>query len=140
MESLCSRLQQKMYFLRRVRVFGVEQKFVLLFYHAVLENVIRYGITAWYRNLSVQLKAQISHLLKNAMKIMGVKEHLSLQSISEQSIIKQAQKIVSDPTHTLQSEFQLLPSGRRFRVPRTRLNRYKHSFILTSIKSLNSNM
>ena len=55
-EGLWSRLPQRLYFLRRLRAYGVEQKFMLLFYHAVLESTIRYGITAWDANLTVQLK------------------------------------------------------------------------------------
>ena len=91
-ESLCSRLQQRLYFLRRLRAFGVEQKVMLLFYHAVLESIIRYGITAWYGNLSVQLKTQLNRLVQQAMKIMNVKNHASLQTICEQSIMTQAPK------------------------------------------------
>ncbi len=45
-----------------------------------------------------------------------------LLELYEQSVFRQAQKIVYDPTHILYSEFQLLPSG----------------FVLMSIKSLNN--
>lgn len=63
---------------------------MLLFYHAVLESTIRYEITAWYGNLSVQLKTHINRLVQHAMKIMGDKDHPSLQTIYEQSIMRQA--------------------------------------------------
>ena len=118
-------------------IYCVEQKFMLLFYHAVLESIIMYGITAWYGNLTVQSKSQIARLLQTALKIMGVKKHPSLQNIYEQSIIRKAHKIVSDPTHILHPEFQLLP---RCRVPKSRLNRYKHSFLPMYIKLLNTHM
>ncbi len=113
---------------------------MLLFYHALLESTIRYGITAWYGNLSVQLKTQINGLVQHAMKIMGVKDHVSLQTIYEQSILRHARKILSDQSHILHSEYELLPSGRRFRVPRSGLNRYKHSFMPTSVNILNAHM
>lgn len=45
------------------------------FYHAVIESILRYGISAWFGNLSVQLKAQITRLTQRAMKMMGVKQH-----------------------------------------------------------------
>lgn len=38
-------------FLRRLRLYGVSSKIMLLFYQAVLENVIRYEIHLWYGNL-----------------------------------------------------------------------------------------
>jgi len=113
---------------------------MLLFYQAILESIFEYGITSWYGNLTVQSKSQIARQIKIAMKIMGVKNYLPPQKIYEQSVIRQAQKIVSDPTHILHPEFQLLPSGRRFRVPKCRLNRYKNYFVPMSIKLINLNM
>ena len=111
---------------------------MLLFYRSVLESLIRYGITAWFGNLSVQLKSKLIRLMHTAWKIIGVKNHSSLQSIFEQATLRQANRIISDPSHVLHDEYELLPSGRRFRVPRCKLNRLKNSFILLSIKLLNS--
>ena len=47
-DSLCSKLQQRLHFLRRLRVHGVDQKFMLVFYQVVL---------VWFGNLSVQLRS-----------------------------------------------------------------------------------
>ena len=55
-EGLCSRCQRRLYFLRRLRAYGVEQRFMLLLYHAVLERIIRYGINAWQRWEVVEYK------------------------------------------------------------------------------------
>lgn len=121
-DSLCSRLQQRLHFLRRLRVHGVDQKCMLVFYQAVLESLIRYGITAWFGNLSVQLKSKLVRLMQTAWKIIGVRQYPSLQSTYEQATLRQANRIVTDPSHVLHAEYQLLPSGRRFRVPCCRLN------------------
>lgn len=51
-DSRCNRLQQRLHFVRRLRLHGVDQKRMLVFYQAVLESLIRYGITAWFGNLS----------------------------------------------------------------------------------------
>lgn len=37
-DHLCARLQQRLYFLRRLRVFGVNQRVMFLFYQEVLEE------------------------------------------------------------------------------------------------------
>ncbi len=42
-DIICSRVQQRLYFLRRRRIFGVEQTIVYLFYQAV-ESIIRYAL------------------------------------------------------------------------------------------------
>ncbi len=51
------------------------------------------------------------------MKVMGVREYPSLQTLFEKTIVKQARKIIADPSHVLYSEYELLPSGRCYRVP-----------------------
>jgi len=63
---------------------------MLLFYHAILERILKYSITSWYGNLTVQSKSQIAHQVKIAMKIMGVKNYLPPQKIYEPSVISQA--------------------------------------------------
>ncbi len=47
---------------------------MLIFYKAVLESLIRYGITAWFGNLSVQLRNKLSRPIHTAGKIIGTKE------------------------------------------------------------------
>ncbi len=49
-----------------------------IFYQAVLASLFRYGIAAWFGNLSVQLKNKLSQLVHTAWKIIGVRQHLSL--------------------------------------------------------------
>ncbi len=122
-----------MCFLRWLRVFGVNQEVLLLFYRAVIE---RYGISAWFGTLSVHLKAQITRLTQRDMKITGVKQHPTLQALFEETVTRQAQKIISDPTR----EYQLLPSGRRVRDPKCGFNPFKNSFVPLSIKALNDKL
>ena len=52
-DSLCSKLQQRLHFLRRLRVHRVDQKCMLVFYRAVLESLVRFGITVWFGNLQI---------------------------------------------------------------------------------------
>lgn len=62
-DSLCCRLQQQLYYLRRLRIHGVDQRLMLIFYKAVLESLLRCSITAWFGNLSVQLKNKLSQFM-----------------------------------------------------------------------------
>lgn len=74
------------------------------------------------------MKAQITRLTQRAMEIMGVQQHPTLQALFDETIIRQAQKIISDLTHVLQ---------RRISVPQCRLNCFNNSFVPLSIKALN---
>lgn len=85
-------------------MYGVDQRIVFLFYQAVVKSVVRYGMSAWYSNLTVQFKSKLARLVQHTMNVMGKTEHRSLQSIYEQSVLRQAQKILSDPSHVLHPE------------------------------------
>ena len=141
-DSVGSKIQQRLHFLRRLRVFGVQQKVILLFYRAVIESIFRFAISVWFGNLTVKSKSQINRLAHTALKVTGVREHPTLQAIFEETVLRQARKIIADPSHVLNSEYELLPSGRRYRVPvknkKRYLNRYKFSFIPLSVTLLNS--
>lgn len=82
-------VQQRLYFffLRWLRVFGINLQALFLFYQAVLESIIRYGMTAWDGNLSVQLRARLSRLEQTAMRVIGRTGNPSLQAIYEQSVL-----------------------------------------------------
>lgn len=113
---------------------------MLIFYQAVLDSLIRYGITARFGNLSAQLRNKLLWVTHTVRKIMGIREHSSMQRVYEQAILYQANKIINDVSHVLHSEYKLLPSG-RFRVPRSRLSktqRFKNSSATASVKLVNS--
>ena len=136
-DYLCAKLAQRLHFLRRLRLFGVSTSIMTTFYNAVLESLIRYGMAAWFGSLTVQLKSRIMRMVKTAMKVIGQKDYPSLQSIFENSVIKLANRVLTNPNHILHSEYEMLPSGRRFRASRCKSNRYGLSFLPTSIALLN---
>lgn len=81
---------------------------MLLFYHPVMESIIRYGISAWCGNLPVLPKSQITRLTQTAMRISEVRKHHSAQAIFEQAVIKMAERIGFDPPHVLQSDYKMV--------------------------------
>lgn len=138
--SVCTRVHQRLHFLRRLRLFGVSSNIMLIFYRASIESILRYGIIAWFGNLSVQMKAQIDSLVRVAGKIMGIKTISSLPEMFEICTVQCANRILQDPLHVLHSEYTLMNSGRRYRVPLCRHNRYKHSFVPLSVKLINKQL
>ena len=132
------KIHQRLHFLQRLRLFGVSTNIMLIFYRASIESILRYGITSWFGNLTVKIKSQITRLAVTAGKIMGMSGPPStLQNIFDQAVIRQARNIISDHAHVLNCEYVLMRTGRRFRTPPCKYNRYKHSFVPLSIKLLN---
>ncbi len=69
--------------------------------------------------------------------ITGSKQK-GLEELYQKQMLRRVESILSDSSHHLQAEFQMLPSGSRFKLPKFRTNRYKHSFVPASILLLNS--
>ena len=53
MWSVCSKISQRQFFLHILRVHGLD-KYIMLFYRATIESIIRYCITTWFCNLTVK--------------------------------------------------------------------------------------
>ncbi len=62
----------------------------------------------------------------------------SASELYQKQMLRSVESIMSDSSHPLQAEFQMLPSGSRFKLPKLRTNRYKHSFVPAAILLLNS--
>ncbi len=99
---------------------------------------VRYGVSSWFRNFTVKSKAQILSLVKTAGEIMGIQAPLTPQDFFEEAPIRWAGSILSDSSHVLHSEYVLLKSGGRYRVPLCKHDRDKHSLIPLSVKLIMS--
>lgn len=55
---------------------------MFLVYQAVLESLVRYGMSEWCGNLTVQLKNNLIRLVHTVMKVMG-KEYPFLGRLRE---------------------------------------------------------
>ena len=87
----------------------------------------------WYGNLNMQRKNKLQRIVNMASKIIG-KQQKHLSVMYDEQILNKTRKIINDPSHPLQCEFELLPSVRRFRVP----NAIKNSFVPTGIRVINN--
>ncbi len=67
-------------FLRGLRLCGLNSNLMILFYQTISESVIRYGIQAWYGNLSAQLKAEKS-VLREAQKTHNTQSELRILAL-----------------------------------------------------------
>jgi hypothetical protein len=65
-DNLCNRLQQRLYFLRRL--YGASNHIIMTFYRAIVESIIRYGITSWFGNLTVKARSKLAGMHITAMK------------------------------------------------------------------------
>lgn len=107
---------------------------IYFFYKAVWESLIRYKYDSSVRKpISSASETNCLCLFVLLEKWLVLKSTFPIGESVNRPLCKKPIK-QSVIHHILHSEFQLLPSGRRFRVPPRRLNTFKNSFISVSIK------
>ena len=127
--------QQRLYFLRQLKKFGVDQKILVQFYRSIIESVLTFSLTTWFPSTSVQNQQDLYRAVKAATKIIGC-DLPTLDSIFEQRLIRKAKSILADDSHPGFHYFEPLPSGRRFRTIYTRTERSRNTFYPCAVKAL----
>lgn len=135
--ALVKRGQQRIYLLRKLNSFSVSCSILSRFYEAFIESLLCFSFICWFNNLSLRDKNNLNRIVKTCSKIIGVQQR-DLNAFCNQQISRKANAILASPEHVLNSEFSLLPSGRRYALPCGKTNRYLKSFIPTAIRLLNS--
>ena len=120
-----------------MRSFNVSSVMMSLFYRSFIESVLTFSIIAWFGNLSLANKNKLGRLVKVASKISG-KNQVQLVDLYQRQVLRKASSLLESPDHPLRSEFELLPLGRRLRVPVIKTKSYQMSFVPAAIQLLNN--
>ena len=129
--------QSRIYLLQKLRNLNVNKSVMQMFYRCFIESVLTFSFLAWYGSLNVKNKNVLERVVKVCSKIVGVNLK-SLNVLFESRALKKGRKIANDCDHILSEEFDLLPSGKRYRVPKARTLRLKNSFVPRAIALCNS--
>ena len=67
--TIVKKAQQRLYFLRRLRSFGLTTQ-MLTFYRAAIDNVLTFSITVWFGSITVKEKLRLNRVVKTASRII----------------------------------------------------------------------
>ena len=113
--------QQRLYFMRKLNSVHKKLK-------SFTESVLTFSFIAWFGSICVRDKNQMSHIVKVASKLIRTLQ-TSLTAIFEKQVLNKVRSILDCVSHPLHCNFEILPSGRRFRVPFYKCNRTRNSFV-----------
>ena len=136
-EAIHKKVQQCLYFLRKMNTFNVCIKMITLFYKSFIESVLSFSVLVWFGNLNLAERNNLGRFVSVAGKVIGVKQ-FPLCDLYDRRVLRKALAFLDCDDHPLYREFVLLPSGRRYRVPTHWTKRYKLSFVCTAINMLDS--
>ena len=106
---------QSLYFLRRLRKFGMSAITLTNFCRCTMESILSGCITAWYDYCSVQDRIKLQRVVNQAQSITQTSLP-SIDSVCKSRCLGKAASIIKDPTHPGYSLFYLLPSGKDTKV------------------------
>eukprot|EP00061_Rhincodon_typus_P009056 g32232.t1 len=115
--------QQRFFFLRPLRKFGMCISYLANFYRFTFESVLSRCISAWYSNCSAQNSNKLQKVVCTA-QIITEANLLSMDSIYTARYCGKAANIIKDPSHPGNDLLRPLPSGRS-NVVDTRMGKSK---------------
>jgi hypothetical protein len=125
--TLVKRAQQRLYFLKRLKKFGMPPQVLSKYYCCTIKSILTGCITAWYRNCTVYGCKALQRVVKMFQYIAGTVLP-PIQDIYSKKGLQHHQG-----PHTPQKLFSPFPSGRRYRRMRSNTNRIRDSFHLQAI-------
>ena len=129
---VCKKGHQRLFCLRKLRKFQVDKSIMTLFYHAFIESVLSFALAAWFGNLTLKNKNSLNQIVKWSSRLIG-EQQPNVETLYTKQVQRLTSSILNDSSHSLHTEFQLLPSGRRFIIPRCKTKRHKNSFVPAAI-------
>ncbi len=111
-DAICKKSWSK----RKLTGFGVFQHILEKVYISLIESILTFNISVWYGRLTLTNKNKVARIVQTAGKTAGSQQK-SLDDLYHAAIHRRALSITGDTSHPLNSEFEMLPSGRRYRKP-----------------------
>ena len=133
--NIVKKAQQRLYFLRRLRSFGLTTQVMVNFYRAVIKSVLIFSITVWFGSITQKETLWLNRVVTTASRIIG-RDLPNLEILYQQRLLGRATLISQDRSHPAHDLLEPLPSSRRFRSIKTRTNRFSTSFFPLAVQAL----
>jgi len=139
LSSVESKFHQRLYFLRFLKSFNVDNTILHLFYKSVVESIALFNLITYWSNLNTGQKNIIRTLQKRARKITRT-DIAPIDLIYNHKCVQKVKSLMKDNKHPLACEYTVMRSGKRLRVPSCRCARFRNAFIPNSIIIYNASI
>ena len=133
--TLCKKINQRMYFLRKLKSFNLNETILKRFYTSMIESVISYGISCWGAAIKLGDRKRINNIIKKAGRIVKC-ELDDVETIHSKACLRKQKSILSNTKHPLNTEFVRSSRSNKLLQPASRTERYKNSFVPASVRLL----
>jgi len=109
-------------------------KILTNFYRCTIERILTGCLIVWYGSCAISDRTAHQRVVRAAEIIIDTR----LPTLQDFFHTRKARKTIADPSHSAHNPFNKLPSGRRYRSIKSRTSRWKNSFYLQAIRTLNT--
>ena len=127
-----------MYFTRSLIRLCENNDIVRMFFDMVIPPVLMYACCAFYGYVTQKLQAAMNKPKRYCERLL--RRNVTLDendSLYRNRMSAMGTKVIKDSTHPLHNHFILMSTGRRWRTPYSRTNRFKNSFVPSCIRLMN---
>ena len=136
-EAILKRVNPRLYCLRKLRSFHVNNKILSSFYRAAISSVLLFGVVCWGGSVTDRDRSRLNKITRKAGQVTGQRQRDFDEEYLRRLTVK-AKKIDNDATHPLAVEFIHIDRSGRLRQPHHRTSRYRNSFIPQAVGTLNN--
>ena len=126
MDKVVKVARKRLFFLRRLKKFGMDSVILTNFYRCTIESILPGCITVCYGSCTDRDRKALRSVVRSEF-IIG-KKLPALQDSYHTRCLRKAGRILRDCCHPSFSLFTPLPSGRRYHSIRSRTRRLDNSF------------
>ena len=131
---ILSKMNQRMYFVRKLKEFNISNTLLSLFYKSTIESLLRFCLIAWGGNSREQDKKKINAMIKKVNKLTNNRNFFFeelLSSLCQQKL----NNILADPSHPLFAQIKISVRNGRLLLLKTNTERYRCSFLPLAIRA-----
>ena len=134
--DICKKARQRLYFLRTLNSFNINNKILVSFYRATVESVLTRSFLVWYKAASQKDLKKLNSIIRTAGKIIRTPLP-SLDKLYSERSLKRTLAIIKDSHHPANDLFVFLRSGKRLRTFMGN-KRFTNSFYPSAVHVFNS--
>ena len=137
-EQQIKKVNRRLYFTRSLIRLGVNNDIVRMFFNMVIPPVLMYACCAFYGYVTQKLQDAMNKPKRYCERLL--RRNVTLDendSLYRNRMSAMGTKIIKDSNHPLHNHFILMSTGRRWRTPYSRTNRFKNSFVPSCIRLMN---
>ena len=102
--ELIKKINKRMYFLRKLKSFRLNNEVLYTFYCSILESVITFGISYWGSSITAGDRKRLNKTIKKAGKIMST-EVPNIETLFHTACLNKYNSILKDNDHPLNWNF-----------------------------------